>query len=94
MYVGQSLDGERVGKGRTARGSNKLQSMSTQANTRGVKNGLVNNSAERGQFRVYTEWRCCLCVNRYACWRDTGLMGGSDPAEVYRSDKPHRVTQT
>lgn len=28
-------------------GSNKLQSMSTQANTRGVKNGLVNNSGGR-----------------------------------------------
>lgn len=36
-------------------GSNKLQSMSTQANTGVVKNRLVNNVAERGEFRVALE---------------------------------------
>lgn len=29
--------------------------MSTQANTGGLKNGLVNNLVERGQFRVVKE---------------------------------------
>lgn len=29
--------------------------MSTQANTGGVKNGLLNNLVERGQFRVVKE---------------------------------------
>lgn len=39
-------------------GSNKLQSMSTQANTGGVKNGLVNNSVERRQvLSGKGEWR-------------------------------------
>ena len=44
--------------------------MSTQANAGGVKNGLVNNLAERGQCRVVKE------SGEYPHWVVLGGAGG------------------